>query len=215
MAGLFFCLAPAEGAGLLFFVRQRISHAQAFTVAFLPSMQNYTTKTSKAFTGLYSGFTVDLPYSSAHNTADTQADYTPPAPRWRAYRQALHLHRYQIPPPRRTLYRSAQPPYYNKVYIRVQGCALLWIHARQCSIAQTMPARRGQLLPCADRWQVLTACQQYRPGAPAEGSASPPVQGQPGGLLPGIDGQRADPTAGGRNHWRLAAAALFGLSPDS
>nr|DAE34353.1 MAG TPA: hypothetical protein [Caudoviricetes sp.] len=23
---------------------------------------------------------------------------------------------YQIPPPRRTLYRSAQPPYYNKVY---------------------------------------------------------------------------------------------------
>lgn len=26
---------------------------------------NYTTKTSKAFTGLYSGFPVDLPYSSA------------------------------------------------------------------------------------------------------------------------------------------------------
>jgi hypothetical protein len=41
VAGLFFYLAPAEGAGLLFFVRQRISHAQAFTVAFLPSMQLY------------------------------------------------------------------------------------------------------------------------------------------------------------------------------
>ena len=45
-----------------------------------------------------------------------------------------------------------------------------------------MPARRGQRLPCADLWQVLTRCQQYRPGAPAEGSASPPVQGQPGGV---------------------------------
>lgn len=34
-----------------------------------------------------------------------------------------HLHRYQIPPPRRTLYRAAQPPYYNKVYIRAQRCS--------------------------------------------------------------------------------------------
>ena len=42
-----------------------------------------------------------------------------------------------------TLYRSAQPAYYNKVYKRVQGCAMLWIHARRCSIPQTMPARRG------------------------------------------------------------------------
>ena len=44
-----------------------------------------------------------------------------------------------------------------------------------------MQARRGQLLPYVDRWQVLTRCQQYRPGAPAEGPASPPVQGHPGG----------------------------------
>lgn len=28
-------------------------------------------------------------------------------------------------------------------YIRVRLCALLWIHARQCSTPQTMPARRG------------------------------------------------------------------------
>lgn len=70
-------------------------------------------------------------------------------------------------------------------YIRVQLCALLWIHARQCSISQTVPARRGQLLPSADRWQVLTHYQQYRPGAPSEGSAFPPIQGQPGGLQSG------------------------------
>lgn len=57
-----------------------------------------------------------MPHSSAHNTAATQASYAPPAQRWRAYRQALHPHRYQITPTRRTLYRSTQPSYYNKVY---------------------------------------------------------------------------------------------------
>ena len=130
-----------------FFARKRISHAQAFT-------------------GLCSGLFVNSPYFSAHNTANTQAAYAPPAPRWRAYRQEPHLHRYQIPPTRRTPHKSAQPP----IIIRyIRG-------------AQTMPATASQLLPCADHWQVLTRCQQYRPGAPAEGSASPPAQGQPGGV---------------------------------
>ena len=138
-----------------------------------------------------------------------------------------------------TLHRSAQNAYYNKVYKRVQGCALLWIHARQRNISQTMPAAAGQLLPCADRWQVLTRCQQYRPGAPAEGSASPSVQGQPGGvsILPTPSGlqsgtgsavragilapstRRGSPAAGARRGGAepLAATAafLFGLSPDS
>ena len=58
---------------------------------------NYTATTSKAFTGLCSGLSADLPYSSAHGTAYTRAAYIPPAPR-------------------RTLCRPAQPPYYNKVY---------------------------------------------------------------------------------------------------
>ena len=77
---------------------------------------NYTAKTSKPFTRLYSGISVDLPYSSTHNTATAQAAYTPTAPRWRAYRQAQHLHRYQIQPPRWTLHSLTQPPYYNNVY---------------------------------------------------------------------------------------------------
>ena len=46
-----------------------------------------------------------------------------------------------------TLYRSAQPAYYNKVYKRVQGCALLWIHARRRSISQTMPAAASRCFP--------------------------------------------------------------------
>ena len=81
----------------------------------------------------------------------------------------------------------------------------------QYSTPQTMQARRGQLLPCVDRWQVFTRYQQYRPGTPAEGSASPPVQGQPGTLHPA--GQSS--SAGGAEPLTAAAVSLFGLSPDS
>ena len=53
------------------------------------------TNNEKPFTELYRSFSVDLLHSSAHNTTAIQAAYTPP---------------------RRTLCRLAQPPYYNKVY---------------------------------------------------------------------------------------------------
>ena len=88
---------------------------------------------------------------------------------------------------------------------------------------------------------MLKRFQQYRPGAPAEGSASPPVHGQPGG---GFDASRASrldawhrvsgqgapdqygalrpaghpsgrDAAGGAEPLTTLAAALFGLSPDS
>ena len=107
---------------------------------------------------------------------------------------------------------------------------------------QTMPAAAGQLLPCADRWQVLTHCQQCRPCAPAEGSASPPVnlaRVSPAGsrcfprpaacsLAPGQRSGRGDlvpstrrgspaagGAAGGAEQLAACAASLFGLSPDS
>lgn len=121
MAGLFFCLASAEGAGLLFCPAAIQPHTSVYSGL---SVVNaiYAAKTPKPFTGIYSGVSVNLTHSSAHNTAATQAAYTPPVPRWRAYHQAQHLHRYQIPPPPRTLYRPTQPPYYNKVY---KGAPLL------------------------------------------------------------------------------------------
>ena len=93
-------------------------------------------------------------------------------------------------------------------YIRARRL-LLRIHARQCSRLQTMPARRGHLLPCVDLWQVLTRCQQYSPCALADGSVSPPVQGQPSGWRSGTGSavkahrlapstRRGSPAAGGR-----------------
>lgn len=103
------------------FAMKRMSHTQTFTAAFCrPCI--YTAQTPKPFTGLYSGVSVNLTHSNARNTAGTQAAYTSTATRWKAYRQALHLHRYQIPAPRRTPHSSAQPPIIIR-YIRVQGCA--------------------------------------------------------------------------------------------
>ena len=199
MAGLFFCLASAEGAGLLFLPcyntakYKRLQHS-------LYHPCNYTARTPKPFTGLYRAVSVDLPYSSAHNTVATQAEYTPPATRWRAYRQTQHVHRYQIPQTRRTLYRSAQPPIIIR-YIRVQRCAPCY---------GSMPARRGQLLPCANRWQVLYPahllrgqCLHLYRVSPAGSRCFPRLALC---FLPGT---------GGAGPLTATAAALFGLSPDN
>ena len=97
------------------FARRRVSRLQAFTAAFISSMKLYIQNIKTVHRALQR-LSVDLTYYSAHNTAAAQAAYTPTATRWRAYRQAQHPHRYQIQPTRRTLYRPAQPPYYNKVY---------------------------------------------------------------------------------------------------
>lgn len=115
MAGLFFCLAPADGAGL-FFLPDSVSATHKRLQRLFCRPCNYTATETKPFTELCSGFSVNLTHSSAHNTIDTQAAYAQPAPRWRAYHQAQHPHRYQAPAPRWALYRPAQPPYYNKVY---------------------------------------------------------------------------------------------------
>ena len=107
-------------------------------------------------------------HSTAANTRPTQTAIIPPAPRWSVPQRpdALqHIPDTTVTPGRCT------GQHRRPIIIR---------YIRGCSIPQTMLARRGLLPLCAGRWQVLTRCQQYRPGAPAEGSASPPVQGQPG-----------------------------------
>lgn len=151
---------------------------------------NYTATMQKAFTGLYMCVSGNLTHSTAYNTRPAKADITPPATRWRAYRQALHLHRYPIPPPRRTLYRAVQPPYYNKVY---RGAAVRPVMG-QCQTAQHI----------ADH------------ASPA-GSASPPVQCQPDGLRSGT-GQRSGRTGwhtppGGCSPVEGAGGTTGGSSP--
>lgn len=89
----------------------------------LPCPCNYTANATKQRTGLYSGFSCDCSRSTVYYTRPTKAAIIPPVPRWRAYTRPDALNRYQIPPPRRTLYRPAQAAYYNKVYKRGQHIA--------------------------------------------------------------------------------------------
>lgn len=126
-----------------------------------PTPQNST----QVFVG---AFPVDLLHSSAHNTAATQSAYTPSAPRWRAYRQAQHLHRYQIPPPNRDAVQLSTAAYYNKVY---KGAPLSRIHARQCSRPQTIPARRLAIWHrSAVRAHRVSPAPSTRRGSPAAGA---------------------------------------------
>lgn len=109
---------------------------------------------------------------------------------------------------------------------------IMYIRARRCygsmpdGAADHRPCQRGGVSSCRlrIRWQVLAHCQQYRLGAPAEGSASPPVQGQPGGLQSGtgsavrpgilvLSTRRGSPAAGARNHWRLPPQLFSGFRP--
>ena len=105
----------------------------------------YTAYAAKRRTGLYRHFPCDLHHSAYYNTRPTNADITPPAPRWSISQRRSASSTYQIPAPRRALYSSAQPP----IIIRyIRSAPLLWTHARRCSIPQTMPARRVQRLHC-------------------------------------------------------------------
>ena len=104
MAGLFFCLASSEGAGLLFCPAAIQPNTSVYS-AFCAVHAVYTTSAAKQRAGLYGGISCDLTHSTTCDTRPTQAAIIPPVPR-------------------RTLYRPAQPPYYNKVYkgARVRPC---------------------------------------------------------------------------------------------
>ena len=109
MAGLFFCLASAEGAGLLFCPAEIQPRASVYS-AFCSVNANYTAHAAKRFTGLYMGASGYLPHFTAVYARPTHAAIIPPATRWSVSQRRSTSSTYQIPTPRRTLYRSAQPP---------------------------------------------------------------------------------------------------------
>lgn len=141
MAGLFFCLASAEGAGLLFRHAAIQPHTSVYSSFCAVHTFFYTTHTAKQCTWLCRRFSCHLPCFAAVV--------------WRVHPSTLHCLRHAgayhsaATPPAHTRYHSragtldrpAQPSYYNKVY-KGAGARLLWIHARRCNTSQTMPARR-------------------------------------------------------------------------
>ena len=151
---------------------------------------SYTAHAAKQRTGLYSGFSCDFPYSTARDTRPKQAAIIPPATRWSTSQRRSTSSAYQIPAPRRTLYRTAQPPYYNNVY---KGAAV-------CLCYRSMPDGATHRRPC-------------QPG----GVSMLPTPGI--SMVPGWPGISLAlcflPGTGGAEPLTAAAVSLFGLSPDS
>ena len=126
-----------HGAGL-FFLPDSVSATHKRLQRLFCRPCNYTATETKPFTELCSGFSVNLTHSSAHNTIDTQAAYTPPAQHRRAYRQAQHLQ--HIPDTTATpdAVQVSAAPYYNKVY---KG-------AKVCPCCGSMPGSATHRRPC-------------------------------------------------------------------
>lgn len=200
-AGLFFCLASAEGAGLLFLPccntapYKRLQH-----VLFRPC--NYAAHAAKRLTGLYRGFSCDLSHSTATNTRPTQAAIIPPAPRWSAHTHRDAPHRYQIPPPRRTLYSSAQPPIIIR-YIRVRRCAPVM------DSCQTVQYITDHASPAGSRCFSRPAA-----GGLAPGQWSRLYRLAPGrAVILAPSTRRAVQRRAARNHWRLSPQLFSGFRP--
>lgn len=85
---------------------------------------SYTAHAAKQRTGLCRRFSCYLPNSTATNTRLAQVAIIPPVQRWDVSQRPDGPSAYQIPPTSRTLYRPAQPPYYNKVYKRSSDHAI-------------------------------------------------------------------------------------------
>ena len=115
MAGIFLCLASAEGAGLLFCPAAIHPHTSVYNGFYLadafisPNPQNSALGFADAFqaicrilTLLY-GWCIKLCYTSCSTLDRITTPGRHPA------HTRYHLHA-------RTLYRPAQPHYYNKVY---------------------------------------------------------------------------------------------------
>lgn len=120
MAGLFFCPASAEGARLLFCptaIQPRTSlYSGLYSVHAVYHPRHKTAH--RALHGLFLRFST----LNRHDTRPKQTAIIPPAQRWSAYTRPDALHQYQIPEPRRTLYRTAQPPIIIR-YIKAQHTA--------------------------------------------------------------------------------------------
>lgn len=180
MAGLFFCLASAEGAGLLFCPAAIQPHTSVYS-AFCAVHAVYTTHAVKRRAWICRHFPGHLPCFAATiiymcirlcctvcNTLE---------------RIATPQHLQHIPDTSATpdAVQASGAAYYNKVYKErspvMDPCQTVQHTADHSSPAGSAPTACGSLANATL-------------GAPAEGSVSPPAQGQPGGvsILPKPDG---------------------------
>ena len=175
------------------FALLQYSPIQAFTADFITSMQLYHPRYKTAYMALQGLFLRFFPFNRPRFQTDTSGYNTTCATLKRITAPVRHT---PIPDSSATpdTVQVSTACYYKR-YIRVRS--LLLIHAKQCSISQTMIARRGLLLSCVDRWQVLHPEHLLR--------------GQRLHLYRVIPAARARRAA--RNHWRLPPQLFSGFRP--
>ena len=181
MAGFFFCLASDTVQGFYFALTQ-YSHTQAFTACFAVSMQLYRPHNKTAHRALQRRF-LRLHTLNSQQYQTDKSGYNTTC----ATLEGIHApgRAQQIPDTTAAPGRCAgqHSPLIIIRYIR--GC-------RGAPYYRSMPDSAAYRRPCA----------------PAEGSASPPVQGQPGGTV-----QRQGTRRAARNHWRLPPHLFSGFRP--
>lgn len=187
-----------HGAGLLFCPAAIQPHTSVYS-AFC-AVNAITIHAIKQHTELCRGFSCDCTRSTAHDTKPTQAAIIPPAPRWSVSQRRNTSSTYQIPAPRRTLYRSAQPPIIIR-YIRVQEG-----YAPVMNPRQTVQQIAGRASPAGSRCFPRPAACNLAPVS---------SHGAPAGTLHPAGQSSSRGAAGGAEPLAATAASLFGLSPDS
>lgn len=146
--GFSFALHPDPVQGF-YFAQMQYSPIQAFTACFVPSMQLYYPRHKTAYRALQRRFLRLRPLNcpryqtntSGYNTTCTTPEGIP------APGRAQPILDTTATPGRCT--GQHRPPIIIRYIRRCRG-------APCCG---SMPARRGQLLPCMDRLQALTRCQ--------------------------------------------------------
>lgn len=217
MVGFFFCLASAEGAGLLFCPATIQPHTSVYSGFYIihelyrPRNKTAHGALQKLFrlfaaffrccVAVYPAILHHLRHDGAYHSA-----VAPPA----NTRYQRHAGRYTGQHSRPIIIR----------YIREQRCASV------IDPCQTVQHIADHASPAGSAPTVCGSLASAAPGAPAEGSVPPPVPGQPGG---GLDTSHVRikpwhrvslalcflPSTGGAEQLAATAAALFGLSPDS
>lgn len=118
MTGLFFCLASAKNAGLLFFPATIQPNTGVYS-AFCCVNAIYTVNAAKQRTGLYRGVSCNLTNPTTYDTRPTQAAIIPSVPRWIVSQRRSTSSAYQIPDTTPDAVQASTTAYYNKVYISV------------------------------------------------------------------------------------------------
>lgn len=188
MTGLFFCLASAEGARLLFCPATMQPHKRLQRV--LCCLCSYTAHAAKQRTELCRGFSCNSSYSTAHDNRPTQAAIIPSATRWSVCQHPDGLHRYK----RYQRHAGRCAAQHNRpiiiMYIRVQRCAPVMDSCQPGGVS---------ILPTPGGWRSGTGQQLGRTA---------------GTLHPARQSSSRD-AAGGAEPLAALAVSLFGLSPDS